>query len=58
MPYRAIVIGVQDPETASVDSMSLVAIAETQVDYILQLEVIAEMWVQLFKDQIIGKFYE
>ena len=46
---------VQDPETASVDAMPLAAIAATQVDYILKLDVISEMLVQLFNRQIEGE---
>ncbi|ETR71894.1 MAG: Chemotaxis response regulator protein-glutamate methylesterase [Candidatus Magnetoglobus multicellularis str. Araruama] len=41
---------VQDPETAAVDAMPLAAIAATKVDYILKLELIADMLVQLFMD--------
>jgi len=47
---------VQDPETASVDTMPLAAIASTKVDYILKLEVIADMLVQLFMDE--GEIYD
>jgi len=39
---------VQDPETAAVDVMPLAAIAATKVDYILKLELIAEMLIHLF----------
>jgi two-component system chemotaxis response regulator CheB len=39
---------VQDPETAAVDAMPLAAIAATKVDYILKLDLIAEMLVHLF----------
>jgi two-component system chemotaxis response regulator CheB len=44
---------VQDPETASVDTMPLAAIAATKVNYILKLEVIAEMLTQLFPQSTI-----
>jgi len=39
---------VQDPETASVDAMPLAAIAATNVDYVLKLDLIAEMLVEIF----------
>jgi len=39
---------VQDPETASVNAMPLAAIAATKVNYILKLDVIAEMLVNIF----------
>ena len=38
---------VQDPDTAEVDVMPLSAIATTKVDYILKLELIAEMLVKI-----------
>jgi len=38
---------VQDPDTAEVDVMPLSAIAATKVDYILKLELIAEMLVKI-----------
>jgi two-component system chemotaxis response regulator CheB len=47
---------VQDPETASVDAMPLAAIAATQVNYILKLEVIAEMLIHLFIEKQSGDF--
>jgi two-component system chemotaxis response regulator CheB len=46
---------VQDPETASVDTMPLAAIASTKVDYILKLDVIADMLIQLFMDENKGE---
>jgi two-component system chemotaxis response regulator CheB len=49
---------VQDPETASVDTMPLAAIAATKVNYILKLEVIAEMLTQIFFDELSGESYE
>ncbi|KPA17675.1 Chemotaxis response regulator protein-glutamate methylesterase [Candidatus Magnetomorum sp. HK-1] len=39
---------VQDPDTAEVNVMPLSAIAATKVDYILRLELIAEMLVKMF----------
>jgi len=55
---RGGLIIVQDPETASVDAMPLAAIAATQVNYILRLEVIAEMLIQLFIENKSGELYE
>jgi two-component system chemotaxis response regulator CheB len=49
---------VQDPETASVNTMPLAAIAATKVNYILKLEVIAEMLTHLFSDQLSGESNE
>jgi len=48
---RGGVVIVQEPETASVDAMPLAAIASTKVDYILTLEMIAEMLTQVFINQ-------
>jgi len=43
---------VQDPESAAVDAMPLAAIEATQVDFILNLDLIAEMLIQLFEKDI------